>query len=98
MIRNHSLYHLPFWIIFQYAKLGYLPKRLLECQDRPPLCIACQFGQANGRPWRTKGNKSGSIKREQDKDPGDGTSIDHIVSEQPVLIPQMAGYLTSNII
>ncbi|KAL7526547.1 hypothetical protein ACHAXR_003319, partial [Thalassiosira sp. AJA248-18] len=93
---HYRLYHLPFWRIFQYAERGYLPKSLLKCQFKPPICISCQFGQAHRRPWRTKGKKHGSIRRKNHKEPGDGTSIDQIVSAQPGLVPQMAGYLTSD--
>ena len=78
-----------------YVKKGYLPKALLECQYKPPLCVACQFGQAHRRPWRTKGKKSGSICLPEHVKPGNETSINQIVSAQPGLIPQMAGYLTS---
>ena len=55
---HHRLYHLPFRTIFRLADLGMLPKRFMECRNKPPLCIACQFGQAHRRPWRTKGKKS----------------------------------------
>ena len=93
---HHRLYHLPFWRMFQLASKGYLPKILLDCKEKPPLCVACQFGTAHRRPWRTKGKKAGSIRREEHKVPGDGVSIDQIVSAQPGLIPQMAGFLTSD--
>ena len=92
---HHRLYHLPFRTIFRLADLGILPKRFLECRNKKPLCIACQFGQAHRRPWRTKGKKSGSIRTKEQVAPGDGVSIDQIISAQPGLIPQMAGFLTS---
>ena len=72
-----------------------LPKRLLKYQEKPPNCIACQFGTAHRRPWRVKGKKSGSIRKENEVEPGDGTSIDQIVSAQPGLIPQMSGFRTN---
>lgn len=93
---HYRLYHLPFNRLFQLAQRGILPKYLLEAQDKPPLCIACQFGTAHRRPWRFKGKKQGSIRRKEHKEPGDGTSIDQIVSAQPGFIPQMSGYLTSD--
>ena len=74
---------------------GQLPKRLLKCKDNTPLCVACQFGSAHRCPWRTKGKKSGSIRRKEHIKPGDGVSIDQIISSQPGLIPQMSGFLTS---
>ena len=92
---HHRLYHLPFRIIFRLSSLGILPKRLLECRNNPPLCVGCQFGQAHRRPWRTKGKKSGSIRQKDHVKPGDGVSVDQIISAQPGLIPQMSGFLTS---
>ena len=77
------------------AKRRILPKKLLECQDKLPLCVACQFGSAHRRPWRHKGKKSGSIRKEEHVNPGDGVSIDQIISSQPGLIPKMSGFLTS---
>ena len=76
-------YHLPFWQIFALCEAGYLPKRLLKCKSKPPTCTACQFGQAHRRPWQVKGKKACTIRKKTDKLPGDGTSIDQIVSAQP---------------
>jgi len=92
---HHRLYHLPFNTILMLADRGHLPKRLTQCRNTLPLCIACQFGKAHRRPWRTKGKKSGSIRKPEHKQPGDGVSMDQIVSAQPGLIPQMTGFLTS---
>jgi hypothetical protein len=44
---HHCLYHLPFNRILMLAKHGYLPKILLNHQDKLPLCVACQFGTAH---------------------------------------------------
>ena len=93
---HHRLYHLPFRRIFMLSQMGLLPKSLLKCQDNVPLCVACQFGSAHRRPWRVKGKKSGTIRKEKEEQPGDGQSIDKIVSAQPGLIPQMSGFLTSS--
>ena len=46
---HHQLYHLPYRILFRLASIGTLTKRLLECQNKTPLCVACQFGQAHRR-------------------------------------------------
>ena len=40
MIWHHRLYHLPYQIIFRLASLSFLPKRMLECRNKPPLCVA----------------------------------------------------------
>ena len=77
---HHRLYHLSFSKIFKLAELGHLPKRLLDCKGKLPLCVACQFGTAHRRPWRTKGAKTSSIRRPEHVKPGDGVSIDQIVS------------------
>jgi hypothetical protein len=77
------------------AKHGYLPKILLKLQDELPLCVVCQYGTAHQHPWCTKGKKSGSIQQLDQTKLGDGVSVDQIISAQPGLIPQMAGFLTS---
>jgi len=48
---HHRLHHLPFCIIFMLAKKTILPKQLLECHDKLPLFVACQFGSAHHCPW-----------------------------------------------
>ena len=90
---HHRLYHLQFRRIFMLAERGFLPKVLLECKDNVPLCVSCQFGTAHRRPWRFS-KQSGKIRKEKEVKPGDGQSIDQIVSAQPGLIPQMSGFLT----
>ena len=75
--------------------MSFPPKWLLECQNKPPLCVACQFGAAHRRPWRTKGKKCGSIRIPEQTNPEDVVSVHQIVSAQPVPIPQMSGFLTS---
>ncbi len=47
---HHCLYHLPFAHLFQLAKWGIQTKSILACEDKPPLCVACQFGQAHCQP------------------------------------------------
>ena len=42
------LYHLSFTRFFQLARWRVLPRSILGCEDKPPLCVACQFGQAIG--------------------------------------------------
>ena len=59
------------------------------------VCCACQFDQAHRRPWHVKGKKSRSTRKPEHKEPGDGVSVDQIISAQPGLIPQMSGFLTN---
>ncbi len=82
-------------LLLMLAKRGYLPKILLKLQDKLPLCVACQFGTVHQRPWCTKGKKSGSIQKPDQTKPGDGVSVDQIISAKPGLTPQMTGFLTS---
>ena len=92
---HHWLYHLPYITLYWLASIGLLPKRLLECRDKPPLCVVCQLGQARRCPWRVKGNKSGSIRTPEQINPSYGVLVDHILSTQPGLIPQISGFLTN---
>ena len=92
---NHRIFHLPFRIIFCLESMGFLPKRLLGCQNNPPLCVACQFGASHCRFWQTKGNKVRSIRTSEQTNPGYGVSLYQIISDQLGLIPQMSGFLTS---
>ena len=92
---HHRLYNTPFRILFRLAKVGFLPKIFLECQNKTPLCVACQFGQAHLRPWCTKVNKSGSIRSPAQIKPGNSISVDQIISSQLGLITQMSGFLTN---
>jgi hypothetical protein len=92
---HHCLYHLLFPKIFCLANYGLLPKRLLDCKDRLPLCVAYRFGTAHCRPWQVKGKASGSIRRPEHFQPSNGVSMDQIVLAQPGLIPQMSGFLSN---
>lgn len=85
--------HLPDRHMKRMSKLGFLPKSFLKL-DPPPICAACAFGKAHKRPWRTRG-VSGHIRKDSEIKPGDGVSIDQLQSAQPGLIPQTAGFLTS---
>ena len=52
------------------------------------------FQTASRRQWRTKGNKSGSIGKETDKNPGVSVLLDQLQSNQTILVPQLLGKLT----
>ncbi len=93
---HHCLHHLPFPPFFQLARWKILSNSILACEDKPPLCVACQFGQVHHRPWQRKGKAHGSLCKPNKVKPGDGTLVDKIVSAQPGLIPQMAEFPTSN--
>ena len=47
------------------------------------------------RQWRTKGNKLGFTRKENDNNPRSGVSLDQLHSDQPVLVPPFSGKPTS---
>ena len=86
--------HLSERHMIRLSKLGILNRKFAK-MPRIPKCASCAFGKAHKRPWRTKGKKSGSIRREDELAAGDGVSVNQLVSAQPGLIPQVSGTLTS---
>jgi hypothetical protein len=90
---HHLLYNLLFPTFFCLADYGLLPKRILDCKGRLPLCVACQFGTTHRRPWQVKGKASRSIRCPKHFQPGNGISMDQLVPAQPGLITQMSGFL-----
>ena len=96
---HNRLFHMPFYRMYKLIKTGHLPKRFLKVFDKGHcnlVCVSCQFGKQHRKPWRTKGSPGGSIRKATQTKPGDGTSVDQIVSAQPGLVPQMSGALTSD--
>jgi hypothetical protein len=57
--------------------------------------VACVFGTAHKKPWRTESKKYNPICRPEDNEPGKRISTDQLVLAQPGLIPQMSGFLTN---
>ena len=88
---HHQLFHLPYSIMFQLSKAGFLPNNFLRIKYRPPPCAFCMFGAQHRTNWRTKsskhGNKSELIKEDAIK-PGQFVGVDQMIYPQPVLIPQ----------
>jgi hypothetical protein len=96
MLSYHNrLHHTPFPKLIVMAQQGILPKRLASLKGRCPLCVACLFGQAHKRPWRSKSKQKHPIRKPSDDAPGKRASMDQLVSAQPGLIPQMSGRLTN---
>ena len=89
------LHHLPFPKLIELAGRGEIPKRLATLKGSTPICVACVFGTAHKKPWRTKSKKYNPIRRPEDDAPGKRISTDQLVSAQPGLIPQMSGFLTN---
>ena len=89
-----KLNHMPFPALIVMAEKGQIKKSLAKLKERVPICMSCTFGMSHRRPWRTKGTP-GSIRKEDETEPGDCVSMDQLVSAQPGLIPQMSGFLTN---
>jgi hypothetical protein len=87
-----KLNHLPLPAMITLAKKEKLNKRNVRLKHRLPVCMSCMFGTCHCKPWGSKGLK-GSIRKETDDAPGKCVSMDQMVSAQPGLIPQMAGFL-----
>jgi hypothetical protein len=95
MSHNYCLHHLHFPKLIVMAKNGEIPCRLATLKGRCPICLPCLFGMAHKRPWRSKSKQTHSIQKKSDNHPGARVSMDHLVSAQPGLIPQISGRFTS---
>jgi hypothetical protein len=69
---------------------------MLPCIFEGPLSNLCSLplGCAHKHPWHSKSKESHPICKESDNHPGARASLDHLVSTQPGLIPQISGRLT----
>lgn len=81
--------HLPFNAMFALAEKGIAPARFKTLKGRKLICPSCLFGKAKRRKWR-QGKAHGSI-RGSNETPGSTTSIDHVISAQPGLVPRLDG-------
>ncbi len=91
---HYKLSHLPLPAMIVLAEKGRIKKKFAKLKHRLPVCMSCIFGTAHCKPWHSEGSK-GSIQKEGDNAPGKCVSMDQLVSAQPGLIPQMAGFLTN---
>ena len=69
--------------MFIPEKLGFLPLIFMDLKYYVPLFVLCMFVTARRRELRTKGNKSGSVRKETDNNSGSGVSVDQLQSAQP---------------
>ncbi len=74
------------------AEKGKLNKKFVRLKHRLPVCMSCLFGTCHCKPLHSKSLK-GLIRKETGNAPGKCLSMDQMVSAQPGLIPQMAGFL-----
>ena len=70
---------------------GYLPKKLAKVEI--PICLACKYGKATKKPWRTKAQPNTIVTRTVTA-PGDCVSVDQMTSSTPGFVAQMIGSLT----
>jgi hypothetical protein len=91
---HYKMNHLPLPAMITLAEKGKLNRKFAKIKHRLPVCMSCMFGTAHRKPWRSKGEK-GLIRKKTDDAPGKCVSIDQMISAQPGLIPQMAGFLTN---
>jgi hypothetical protein len=95
MSHHYCLHHLHFPKLIVMAENGEIPRCLATLKGRCPICLPCLFDRAHTHPWRSKSKQTHSIWKKSDNHPGARASIDHLVSAQPGLIPQISGRLTS---
>jgi hypothetical protein len=94
---HYKMKHLPPPAMITLAEKGKINKRLAKLKNWLPICMSCIFGTAHLKPWQYKGS-CGAIWKETDNAPRKCVSMDQLVSAQPGLIPQMAGFLTNQCI
>ncbi len=91
---HYWLHHEPFPKLITLAEKGEIPMHLASLKGQCPICIPCLFGKAHEHPWRSKSKELHSIQKASDNHPGACASMDHLVSAQPGLIPQITRKLT----
>ncbi len=91
MSHHYCLHHLHFPKLIVMAENGEIPCRLATLKGHCPICLPCLFGMAHKHPWRLKLKQTHSIQKKSDDHPGARASMDHLVSVQPGLIPQISG-------
>jgi hypothetical protein len=91
MSHHYCLHHLHFTKLIGMAENGEIPRCLATLKGRCPICLSCSFGMAHKCPWRSKSKQTHSKQKKFDDHPGARASMDHLVSVQPGLIPQISG-------
>ena len=94
-IYNRTNHCMPIKKIQVMSSMGIFDFKLASCQ--PPVCALCMFGCAHKKPWRVKGKEKHVIRSESETSAGENTSLDALASSTPFIIPQMSGFLTSDL-
>lgn len=90
MAWHNRMGHLPFKDMFQLCRNGQAPRKFLKLENTKLICPSCTFANCKKKKWRTK-KQHGSLRSESDLCPGDATSMDHVISAQPGLVPRLDG-------
>ena len=90
MLSHDRLGHLSCVEMFKLAESGRLPKRYLELKEKTIVCPSCVIIKAKRRAWRSCGDH-GSIRKITQVNPGDGISIDQVISAHAGLVPRLDG-------
>ena len=75
--------------MFHLVEHGLAPAKFKRLKDTKFICPSCLFGKAHKRKWRNSA-AHGSLRSDDDV-PGSRTSIDHVISAQPGLVPRIDG-------
>ena len=75
---NNKLSHLHPKSLCRIAKPRVLPSVSLDLKDDVTFCASCMFVTTSRRQLTTKGNKSGSIRKETENNPGDAVSVEQL--------------------
>ena len=57
--------------MLRLEKPGIIPSIFIDLKDDVTHRVSCMFGTARRKQWITKGNKSGSIRKDNENKPGD---------------------------
>ena len=91
---HERLWHLPFAVMFQMVKLGFLHKKFRKLNTKAPPCVSCLLGQAHCRPWKCKKTKFGAtstLRPDRPLKAGDTIGVDQLIRAKPHLVPQQRG-------
>ena len=91
---HHRLNYCSFKYLLRISRRGIIFKNISKVRKLPP-CVSCSFGKSHKRTWSTKSKHSNMlIRNTSDTRHGAMASIDHKVSSQTGIIPQVTGDLT----
>ena len=94
---HDRFWHLPFTVMFQLVKMGFLPTKFWKLTNKATPCIFCLLVQAHKKPWRFKNTNDRNVSSLRSKEiskPGDTIGVDQLISAQPGLVPQEKGIMT----